>query len=230
MCEVAALIADMVRAGVDADLIGRTAAALSEREPVFVPVTGATDDAMANEGHGGRSAAARRQARYRARRAAKPASGRNAGVTRDVTRYVTRDGGHNVEENGTGPDIAGETADQADIADASDRNEASRGVTGDVTRYGAAQKDTSPPNRKIPPLKKRPLKGPKRKIPPPRRKRVCLQQNPMPVPTLTSEQNRDGSRGPTDRHPPGAGQPSKQPAQPAQSAPGLVDAVVTSPG
>lgn len=36
MTDVAALIADMVRAGVDADLIGRTAAALSEREPVKI--------------------------------------------------------------------------------------------------------------------------------------------------------------------------------------------------
>ncbi len=219
MCEVAALIADMVRAGVDADLIGRTAAALSAREPVFVPVTGEADDDMANEGHGGRSAAARRQARYRARRAAKPASGRNAGITRDVTRYVTRDGEHDAEENGQGPDNAGETADQADIAVAFDHNKASRGVTGDVTRYGAAEKENTPqtPKRKNPPLKKRPLKGPKRKIPPPRQRRVCLQQNPIPVRAQalgqtraqtseqTSEQNRDGSRGPTDRHPPGTG-------------------------
>lgn len=36
MSDVAALIADMVRAGVDPDLIGRTAAALSEREPVKI--------------------------------------------------------------------------------------------------------------------------------------------------------------------------------------------------
>lgn len=34
MTDVAELIADMVRQGVDADLIGRTAAALAEREPV----------------------------------------------------------------------------------------------------------------------------------------------------------------------------------------------------
>ncbi|MBB3745018.1 hypothetical protein FHX10_004555 [Rhizobium sp. BK591] len=36
MSAVADLIADMVRAGVDPDLIGRTAAALSEREPVKI--------------------------------------------------------------------------------------------------------------------------------------------------------------------------------------------------
>lgn len=164
MCEVAALIADMVRAGVDADLIGRTAAALSAREPVFVPVTGETDDAMANEGHGGRSAAARRQARYRARRAAKPAAGRNAGITRDVTR----DGGAEDEENGTGPDNAGETADQTDIADAFDHNEASRGVTGDVTRYGAAEKENTPqtPQEKKSPLKEKAPKGAQKKDPP----------------------------------------------------------------
>lgn len=36
MTEVAKLIADMVRAGVDPDLIGRAAAALAEREPVRV--------------------------------------------------------------------------------------------------------------------------------------------------------------------------------------------------
>lgn len=36
MADVAALIADMVRAGVDPELIGRTAAALSEREAVLV--------------------------------------------------------------------------------------------------------------------------------------------------------------------------------------------------
>ena len=37
MSDVAALIADMVRAGVDPELIGRTAAALSAREAVLVP-------------------------------------------------------------------------------------------------------------------------------------------------------------------------------------------------
>lgn len=37
MTDVAALIADMVRAGVDPDLIGRTAQALAEREPVAMP-------------------------------------------------------------------------------------------------------------------------------------------------------------------------------------------------
>lgn len=36
MTDVAALIADMVKAGVDPDIIGRTAAALAEREPVRV--------------------------------------------------------------------------------------------------------------------------------------------------------------------------------------------------
>ncbi|MGN6534281.1 MAG: hypothetical protein ACTHKQ_00950 [Mesorhizobium sp.] len=36
MSDVASLIADMVRAGVDPDLIGRTAAALSRREPVKI--------------------------------------------------------------------------------------------------------------------------------------------------------------------------------------------------
>lgn len=36
MSDVATLIADMVRAGVDPDLIGRAAAALSEREPVKI--------------------------------------------------------------------------------------------------------------------------------------------------------------------------------------------------
>lgn len=36
MSDVAALIADMVRAGVDPELIGRTAAALSAREPVKI--------------------------------------------------------------------------------------------------------------------------------------------------------------------------------------------------
>ena len=36
MSDVQALIADMVRAGVDADLIGRTAAALAAREPMVV--------------------------------------------------------------------------------------------------------------------------------------------------------------------------------------------------
>jgi hypothetical protein len=51
--DVAALIADMVRAGVDADLVGRTAAALSEREAVVIQ-----DDA-----------AVRRRAADRARKA-----------------------------------------------------------------------------------------------------------------------------------------------------------------
>jgi hypothetical protein len=37
MSEVAALIADMVRAGVSPELIGRTADALARREPVLVP-------------------------------------------------------------------------------------------------------------------------------------------------------------------------------------------------
>jgi hypothetical protein len=37
MKEVADLIADMVRAGIDPEIIGRTAAALSAREPVLVP-------------------------------------------------------------------------------------------------------------------------------------------------------------------------------------------------
>ena len=37
MSDVAALIADLVRAGVDADLIGRTAAALAARDAVLVP-------------------------------------------------------------------------------------------------------------------------------------------------------------------------------------------------
>jgi hypothetical protein len=36
MTDVAQLIADMVRAGIDPDIIGRTAAALSEREPVKI--------------------------------------------------------------------------------------------------------------------------------------------------------------------------------------------------
>lgn len=36
MTDIAALIADMVKAGVDAELIGRTAAALAQREPVRV--------------------------------------------------------------------------------------------------------------------------------------------------------------------------------------------------
>lgn len=36
MTDIAALIADMVRAGVDPDLIGRTASALAEHEPVVV--------------------------------------------------------------------------------------------------------------------------------------------------------------------------------------------------
>ena len=36
MSDVAALIADLVRAGVDPDLVGRTAAALASREPVKV--------------------------------------------------------------------------------------------------------------------------------------------------------------------------------------------------
>lgn len=36
MTEVAKLIADMVRAGVDPELIGRAAAALAEREPVRI--------------------------------------------------------------------------------------------------------------------------------------------------------------------------------------------------
>ena len=168
MSEVAALIADMVRAGVDADLIGRTAAALSAREPVFVPVTGEADDAMATDGHGGRSVAARRQARYRARRAAKPAEVHNAGVTRDVTRYVTRDGEHDAEETGRGPVNAGKTEDQTAGGDAADRNEASRGVTVDVTRYGAAQKETSPhtPQQKNSPLKEKAPKGAQKKAPP----------------------------------------------------------------
>ncbi|MEO1987408.1 MAG: hypothetical protein ABGX47_12305 [Martelella sp.] len=164
MSEVAALIADMVRAGVDADLIGRTAAALSAREPVFVPVTGEADDAMATDGHGGRSVAARRQARYRARRAAKPAEGRNAGVT----RYVTRDGEHDAEETGGGPVNARKTVDQAAGGDAFDHNEASRGVTGDVTRYGAAEKENTPqtPQEKKSPLKEKAPKGAQKKAPP----------------------------------------------------------------
>ena len=37
MNDIAALIADMVKAGVDPELIGRTAAALAEREPVVLP-------------------------------------------------------------------------------------------------------------------------------------------------------------------------------------------------
>lgn len=36
MTDVAALIADMVRSGIDPEIIGRTAAALAEREPVLV--------------------------------------------------------------------------------------------------------------------------------------------------------------------------------------------------
>ncbi len=36
MSDVAAIIADLVRAGVDPDLIGRTAAALASREPVKI--------------------------------------------------------------------------------------------------------------------------------------------------------------------------------------------------
>ncbi|WP_052699846.1 hypothetical protein [Martelella endophytica] len=165
MTPVAALIADLVRAGVDADLIGRTAAALAEREPVFVPVgTGEADDVMVAEGHGGRSAAARRQARYRARRAAKPEADRNAGITRDVTR----DGGQEAGENGRAPEIAGETADRTAVGDASDRNAALRCVTGDVTRYGEPQKDTSPqtPYQKNSPLKEKAPKGAQKKAPP----------------------------------------------------------------
>ncbi|WP_144409585.1 hypothetical protein [Martelella endophytica] len=147
MTPVAALIADLVRAGVDADLIGRTAAALAEREPVFVPAGEETD--VVAEGHGGRSAAARRQARYRARRAANPDADRNAGIT----RYVTRDGEQDAGDNGGAPSIAGEPADRTAAGDPSDRNAALRCVTGDVTRYGELQKDTSPqtPIRKIPP-------------------------------------------------------------------------------
>ncbi len=219
MCEVAALIADMVRAGVDADLIGRTAAALSEREPVFVPVTVEMDDDMANEGHGGRSAAARRQARYRARRAAKPASGRNAGITRDVTR----DGGAEDEENGTGPDNAGETADRADIADAFDHNEASRGVTGDVTRYGAAQKDTSPhtPQQKNSPLKEKAPKGAQKKNPPVETETGLFPAEPDtgPNPDLGADLGAEPGREPEGQ--------GWQPA-PARAAP--AGAVATSPG
>lgn len=37
MVDVAALIADLVAAGVPAELVGRTAAALAEREPVLIP-------------------------------------------------------------------------------------------------------------------------------------------------------------------------------------------------
>lgn len=66
MTDIAALIADMVKAGVDPDIVGRTAAALAERETVVVT----------NEPK--RSTGAERQARYRARLASQS-------VTSDVT-------------------------------------------------------------------------------------------------------------------------------------------------
>ncbi len=62
MTDVAALIADMVRADVDPDIIGRTAAALSERDAVL-----GTDVLTPT-----RSAGALRQARYRERKAERP--------------------------------------------------------------------------------------------------------------------------------------------------------------
>ncbi|AMM84037.1 hypothetical protein AZF01_06415 [Martelella sp. AD-3] len=173
MSEVAALIADMVRAGVDADLIGRTAQALAEREPVFVQ---AGDDAgVSAEGHGGRSQAAIRQARYRARRAAADGAGHNAGVTRYASRY----GAAETDDGAAGPGIAGDSAEKATDGETFDRNAALRCVTGDVTRYGDGQKENTPhtPQEKNSPLKKRPLKGPKRKFPPKRRTRGCSRQN-----------------------------------------------------
>ena len=73
MSEVAALIADMVRAGVDADLIGRTAQALAEREPVFVGSDDSTgtgiDDAGSSCGKAGASRRARNRRYYERRKA-----------------------------------------------------------------------------------------------------------------------------------------------------------------
>ena len=162
MSEVAALIADMVRAGVDADLIGRTAQALAEREPVFVQ---AGDDAgMPAEGHDGRSPAAIRQARYRARRAATGGAGHNAGVTRYASRY----GAAETDDGATGPGIAGDSGEKATDAEAFDRNAALRCVTGDVTRYGDGQKENTPhtPQEKNSPLKEKAPKGAQKKVPP----------------------------------------------------------------
>ena len=162
MSEVAALIADMVRAGVDADLIGRTAQALAEREPVFVQ---AGDDAgMPAEGHDGRSPAAIRQARYRARRAATGGAGHNAGVTRYASRYGTAE----TDDGATGPGIVGDRGEKATDGATFDRNAALRCVTGDVTRYGDGQKENTPhtPQEKNSPLKEKAPKGAQKKVPP----------------------------------------------------------------
>ena len=138
MSEVAALIADMVRAGVDADLIGRTAQALAEREPVFVQAGDAAG--VSAEGHDGRSPAAIRQARYRARRAA----GRDAGHNAGVTRYASRYGAAETDDGATGPGIVGDRGEKATDGATFDRNAALRCVTGDVTRYGDGQKENTP--------------------------------------------------------------------------------------
>ncbi len=162
MSEVAALIADMVRAGVDADLIGRTAQALAEREPVFVQAGDAAG--VSAEGHDGRSAAAIRQARYRARRAAGGDAGHNAGVTRYASRY----GAAETDDGATGPGIASDSGDKATDGEAFDRNAALRCVTGDVTRYGDRQKENTPhtPQEKNSPLKEKAPKGAQKKVPP----------------------------------------------------------------
>ncbi|TPW29692.1 hypothetical protein FJU08_12810 [Martelella alba] len=153
--DVATLIADMVRAGVDADLIGRTAEALAGR--VMVDAPAAFEDEA-------RSAGAIRQERYRARKtAAKQRNRASQSVTRDVTRYALQDG-ENRWQNGKEPEFTGLFANGGND---DRRNAASQGVTGDVTRYAEGQKEKAPhtPLEKNSPLKEKTPKGVQKKVP-----------------------------------------------------------------
>ncbi|AMM84774.1 hypothetical protein AZF01_10740 [Martelella sp. AD-3] len=209
MSEVAALIADMVRAGVDADLIGRTAQALAEREPVFVGSDGSTgtgmDDAGSSCGEAGASRRARNRRYYERRKASE-----------QLLKTTDSDAGKTLSDGIKTPDGQIKTASDGFKTPASEF----KTVTGFA---GEPAKENSPhtPKRKIPPLKKRPLKGPKRKFPPNRRTRGCSRQTPRPI----SAPDRKGQGLP--KHSMQPNHPRHRQGQTANAAPAVM--AVTSP-
>ncbi|PRX10266.1 UNVERIFIED_ORG: hypothetical protein BCL66_10457 [Martelella mediterranea] len=154
MSEVAALIADMVRAGVDADLIGRTAQALAEREPVFVRSDDSTgtgiDDAGSSYGEAGASRRARNRRYYERRKASE-----------QRLKTTDSDAVKTLSDGVKTPDGQIKTASDGFKTPASEF----KTVTGFA---GEPAKENTPhtPQEKNSPLKEKAPKGAQKKVPP----------------------------------------------------------------
>ena len=181
MSEVAALIADMVRAGVDADLIGRTAQALAEREPVFVGSDDSTgtgmDDAGGSCGEAGASRRARNRRYYERRKASEQRL-----KTTDSDAVKTLSDGIKT------PDGQIKTASDGFKTPASEF----KTVTGFA---GEPAKENTPhtPQEKNSPLKEKAPKGAQKKVPPEPADKGLFEAEPEA--DLSAKRDRAGRAG-----------------------------------